>query len=154
MTWRQNDLKTKWPEDKMTWRQNDLKTKWPSINLIWNIFFRLRQKVMEPPWNPYCRGRLNTIGLQVLASLYQLIFKLKILFTFGLNPATLMRRWIVLSLPLQLVFPGATQTTFSHVSLSFFVFLGHIYNFLLSSQLTNRPSKLERLFPAGLSNPD
>jgi hypothetical protein len=51
-------------------------------------------------------GRLNTVDLLVLTSLDQLIFILKILFTCFTQQATLMRRSTVLSLPLQLVFPG------------------------------------------------
>jgi hypothetical protein len=48
---------------------------------------------------------LSTVNLLVLTSLDQLIFKLKILFTFVTKQVTLMRRSTVLSLPLQLVFP-------------------------------------------------
>ncbi len=49
-------------------------------------------------------GRFSTVDLLVITSLEQLLFILKILFTSGTNEATLMRRWIVLSTPLQLVF--------------------------------------------------
>jgi len=51
-------------------------------------------------------GRLSTVDLLALTSLDQLISILKILFTFVAKQATLMRRSTVLSLPLQLVFPG------------------------------------------------
>jgi hypothetical protein len=57
--------------------------------------------------DPYCRGRLSMVDLLVLTSLDQLIFVLKILFTLVSKQATLMRRSAVLSLPLQLVFPGS-----------------------------------------------
>ncbi len=54
----------------------------------------------------YWRGRLSTVDLLVLTSLDQLLFILKILFTYVTKQAaTLMRRSTVLSLPLQLVFP-------------------------------------------------
>ncbi len=49
--------------------------------------------------------RFSTFDLLVLTSLDQLIFKLKILFTIYTERATLIRS-IVLSLPLQLVFPA------------------------------------------------
>jgi len=64
----------------------------------------------QNPGKPYRRGRLSTVNLLVLTSLDQLIFKLKILFTFFTKQATLMRRSTVLSLPLQLVFPDDTDT--------------------------------------------
>jgi len=51
-------------------------------------------------------GMLSTVDLLVLTSLDQLNFMLKILLTFVSKPATLMRRWTVLSLPLYLVFPA------------------------------------------------
>jgi hypothetical protein len=50
--------------------------------------------------------RFSTVDLLVLTGLDQLPLILKILFTFLTKPANLMRRLIVLSLPLQLVFPG------------------------------------------------
>jgi hypothetical protein len=46
------------------------------------------------------------VDLLVLTSLDQLIFILKILFTFDTKQAILIRRSTVLSLPLQLVFLG------------------------------------------------
>ncbi len=55
--------------------------------------------------NPYWTGRLSTVDL-LLRSLDQLLFKLKILFTFHTKLGALLWRSIVLSLPLQLVFPG------------------------------------------------
>jgi hypothetical protein len=55
----------------------------------------------------YCRERLSTVDhLVVLRSLDQLLFILKILFNFLTKQATLMRSYIVLSLPAQLAFPG------------------------------------------------
>ncbi len=47
---------------------------------------------------------LGTVDLLVLTSLVQLIFILKILFTYFTKQVTLMRRSTVLNLPLQLVF--------------------------------------------------
>jgi hypothetical protein len=55
--------------------------------------------------NPYCRGSLSTVDILVQTSLEQVLFVLKILFTFVTKQATLMRRLIVLILPFQLVFP-------------------------------------------------
>jgi hypothetical protein len=50
--------------------------------------------------------KLVTVDLLVLTSLDQLILKLKILFGFVTKQATLMRKSTVLSIPLQLGFPG------------------------------------------------
>jgi hypothetical protein len=54
----------------------------------------------------YWGGRLSTVDLLVLTSLCQLVFILKILFSFFTKQATLMRSSTVLSLPLSLVFLG------------------------------------------------
>ncbi len=54
----------------------------------------------------YRRGKLSTVDLLVLTSLGQLVFILKLLFSFVTKYAALMRRSTVLSLPLQLVFLG------------------------------------------------
>jgi hypothetical protein len=51
---------------------------------------------------------MSTVDLLVLTSLDTLLFTLKILFPFDTKQATLMRRSTVLSLLLQLVFPGLT----------------------------------------------
>jgi hypothetical protein len=51
-------------------------------------------------------GRISTVDLLVLTSLDQLIFILKILFSFLQNKLILTRRSTVLSLPPQLVFPA------------------------------------------------
>jgi len=48
---------------------------------------------------------VSTIDLLVLTSLDQLIFMLKVLFTFNTKQANLMRGATELSLPLQLVLP-------------------------------------------------
>ncbi len=53
---------------------------------------------------PYWRGRLSTVDLLVLNSLYQLSLYWKYYLPFFTKQATLMRRSTVLSLPLQLVF--------------------------------------------------
>ncbi len=56
--------------------------------------------------NPNWRGWPSTVDLLVLTSLYQLVFILKILFTFVTKQTSLMRRSTVLSFPLQLGFSG------------------------------------------------
>ncbi len=77
--------------------------------------------------NSYCRGRLSTVDLLALTSLDQLTFMLKILFTCVAKQATLMRRSIVLILPLQLVFPvygqGALRWDGSPKPVLFFEFV-------------------------------
>jgi hypothetical protein len=50
-------------------------------------------------------GRLSKIDLLVLVRLEELVCMLKIFFTFFVKYTTLMRRSIVLSLPIQIVFP-------------------------------------------------
>ena len=52
------------------------------------------------------KGRISTVDLLVLNSSDQLFFLLKLKFSFYTKQPTLMRRSTVLSLPLQLVFPG------------------------------------------------
>jgi len=61
---------------------------------------------MEKSRKSYRRGKLSTVDLLVLTSLVQLLFILKIFFTFFTKQVTLMRRSTVQSLPPQLVFPG------------------------------------------------
>jgi len=51
---------------------------------------------------------LNTFDVLVLASWDQVLFILKILFTFFTKQATLKRRLTVLRFPLLLVFPGSS----------------------------------------------
>ncbi len=51
---------------------------------------------------------MSTVDLLVLTSLDKLLFILKILFAFFTKQATFMRRSTVLSIHLQLVFPGWT----------------------------------------------
>jgi hypothetical protein len=63
-----------------------------------------RETIIEAR-NPYWRGRFTTIDLLVLTSLDLLLFIMETLFTCLQKQATLMRRSIVLRLPLQLVFP-------------------------------------------------
>jgi hypothetical protein len=55
---------------------------------------------------PCSRERLSTTDILVLTSLDQLIFKLKILFTFIAKQGTLMWKLTVLRLPRLAVFPG------------------------------------------------
>ncbi len=59
----------------------------------------------------YWRARLSTVDLFVLTSFDQLLFILKILFTFFTKQATLTRTSTVLSPPPQLVFLAQTQLT-------------------------------------------
>jgi hypothetical protein len=55
---------------------------------------------------PYRGQRFSTVDLLVLTSLDQLLFMLEILFAFVTKQAILIRRSTVLSLLVQLVFPG------------------------------------------------
>jgi hypothetical protein len=55
---------------------------------------------------------ISTVDLLVLTSLDQLIFKLKKIFTIVTKQAALTGRSTVLSLPLQLVFPGQSIEKF------------------------------------------
>jgi hypothetical protein len=58
------------------------------------------------PEKSYRRGKFSTVDLLVLTSSGQLLFILKILLTFLTKQATLKWGSTVLSLSLQLVFPG------------------------------------------------
>jgi hypothetical protein len=75
--------------------------------------------------NPYRKGRLWTDDLLVPASLYQLLFILKILFTLVTKQSTLRSTSTVLSLLLKLVFPAlaylSSQPTPNFSSHHFFV---------------------------------
>jgi hypothetical protein len=51
-------------------------------------------------------GRLGIVDLLLQAGLNQQLLKIENIIYFFTKPAMLMRRSIVLSLPLQLVFPG------------------------------------------------
>jgi len=55
---------------------------------------------------------LSTVDLLVFISLDQVLFVLKILFTFFTKQVTSMRRSTVLTLPLQLGFPGTRYVLF------------------------------------------
>jgi hypothetical protein len=57
----------------------------------------------------HLQERLSTVDLLVLTSLDHLLLKLKISYLFA-KQANLMRRYTVLSLPLQLVFPGTVHS--------------------------------------------
>ncbi len=65
----------------------------------------------------YCSGRLSTVDLLVLTSLDQLLFIMKILFTFITKQSTFIRRSAVLSLSPQLVLLGCMITLKIHVQL-------------------------------------
>jgi hypothetical protein len=71
------------------------------------IFRKLRicDVVMQTPGMSYWKGRLGTVDLRV----DQLLFIMKISFTFFTKQTALMRRSTVLSLPPQLVFPADTH---------------------------------------------
>jgi hypothetical protein len=90
-----------------------LKLKRPSRN--WKPLLA-RSQLNAEPGKPYWRGKLNTVDLLVLTSLYQLLFILKILFSYVTKQAALMRRSTVLSLPFQLAFPGWTLKKTSRYS--------------------------------------
>ncbi len=74
-----------------------------------------KSKTLLKPGKPYWRGRLSTVDLPVLTSLDQLLFVLKSLFTNFTKQAPLMRKSIVLSLSLQLLFPAPTLNPFTHL---------------------------------------
>jgi hypothetical protein len=59
---------------------------------------------------PNCRGRLSTVDLLVITSSDQVLFRLKILISLFTKQATLLRWSTVLSLPVQLAFPGSNIT--------------------------------------------
>ncbi len=67
-------------------------------NSLWFFVF------VKKPGKSYWRGRLSSFDLNVLTCFDQFFFILKILFTFIAKQVTLMKRWIVLILPPQLVF--------------------------------------------------
>ncbi len=67
------------------------------------------RKLKLQPGKSHWGGRLSTVDLLVLTILDQLIFKLKVFFSFLTKQATLRRRSTVLSLPPQLVFLAATD---------------------------------------------
>jgi hypothetical protein len=62
------------------------------------------------PRIPFLRRKaLQSVVLLVLTTLDQLLFVLKMLFTFVTKQATSIRRSTVLSLPIQLVFPSSSD---------------------------------------------
>ena len=63
--------------------------------------------VADHAGNPTEEERVSTNDLLVLTTIDELLFISKILFTFVTKQATLTRRSTVLSLPLQLAFPGS-----------------------------------------------
>jgi hypothetical protein len=71
------------------------------VEYLQNFAVLLKSDLNVQPGNPYWRGRISTVNLFVLTSLYQLIFVLKILLTFFTKWAILKRRSTALSLPLQ-----------------------------------------------------
>ncbi len=65
----------------------------------------------------------STVDLLVLISWYQLLLIKQLLFTFLQNQAALMRRSTVLSLPLQLVFPGWSYQQSVHLNMKSMILL-------------------------------
>jgi len=63
-------------------------------------------------------GRLSTVGLDVPTSLAQLNIDIENISCLFIKHATLMRRSTVLSLPLQLVFPGRAHPRMLYLSLA------------------------------------
>ncbi len=61
------------------------------------------------------RGRHGMVDFLVLTSLDQLMFKIKILFTFVIKQATLMRTSTILRILLQLVYPGGNNILMSTI---------------------------------------
>ncbi len=82
----------------------------------WLFVTARSQGQMFSTGNSIWKGRLSTVDLLVLTSLYQLIFILKKFITFVAKQVALMRRSMVWSLPLRLEFPGYRQnfTIFCH----------------------------------------
>jgi len=90
----------------------------------------------------YWSGRLSTVDLLIQTSLDQLLFILKILFTFFTKQSTLMRRSTVLSLPPQVKFPGKWR----HWHYFNYIFcINYDQSYLPPSSLMPRRDKLERL---------
>jgi hypothetical protein len=85
----------------------------PKLALYYLIMYAFQGK-------SYWRGRLSTVDLLLLTSLAQLLFVLKILFTFFKKQGTLKRRSTILSLPTQLVFPGKKHKAV-HLKYSFMI---------------------------------
>jgi hypothetical protein len=71
---------------------------------MWNSLFTIMSIYHFLSRETYWRGRLSTVDLLELASLFQLLVILKTLLTFFTKQVTLVRRPTVLSLPLHLVF--------------------------------------------------
>ncbi len=83
----------------------------------------------------YFSGRISsTVDLLVLISLDLLLFILKILFTSCTKQATLMRRSMVQSLPLKLMFNGKTSAFRTKPGTSFQI---EMYGQMLTSQYKN-----------------
>jgi hypothetical protein len=66
-----------------------------------NLLHTILHRFFIYPEKSYWRGRLSIVHLLVLTSLDEFLLILKMLFTFDTKWATLMRRSIVLSLPLR-----------------------------------------------------
>jgi hypothetical protein len=79
---------TKWLVDKMNSWPNHHFAKWENDGAtVWckKIVAEIIQQtaaITRIPGNPYWRGWLSTVDLHVLTSLFQLFFKLKIVFNF------------------------------------------------------------------------
>jgi len=104
----------KWPSrcsPSLKLLESNSDTAWRRKALI-----HFKSKTLLKPGKTYWRERVNTVDLLVLTSLDQLLFTLKILFSFFFTKqAPLMRKSIVLSLSLQLLFPAPTLNPFTHL---------------------------------------
>jgi len=84
-----------------------------------------RKKINMWSGKPYWREGISTTDLLVLASLNQLLFILKILFNCVVKQVIAMRGSMVLSLPVQLVFPDIIRSKIVD-----FEFLSEAHRFL------------------------
>ncbi len=118
----------------------------------------------EKPGKSYWRGRLRTVDLLVLTSLDQLLFILKILFTFLTKQAISMRRLTVLSRPPQLVFPVSLMGQETNSARKWFIvqtpeeIRKHFWKWNLSVLVENRRTLSKMVMPeliefSNLSNP-
>jgi hypothetical protein len=95
-----------------TVRMRELFGLWRSPTILYSFIWCQCYKILSGitvAGKSYWRGRLSTVDLLVLTSLYQLLFISKILFTF-LKKYN--RRSTVLSLPPHLVFPDCSKACF------------------------------------------
>ncbi len=92
---------------RLTTKSLSLQLVFPGQSIIdkWKKLLK-RLSASLKPGKPNWKGRISTVDFLLLTSLVQLIFILKILFTFAKKEDCSKRRSTVLSLSLQLVFLG------------------------------------------------